>query len=458
MKPNILLIHCHDAGDLIGPYPGNSSSTPNLDKLAADGVVFDRYFAAAPTCSPSRGSMFTGLAPHRNGLMALASGGHWEVSPEVDTLPELLLESGYHTGHYGIWHITLEPQDRGVEEGSQEADWDVASENAIGFLERRPADRPFFLGVGFREPHRAFGEPGADAPAAETLALPSYLPDRPEVREEMRRFYSDVHRMDQGVGKPLRYIAEKGLDDDTLVIFTSDHGIAMPLAKGTLYDPGIKIPLIVRWPGRIRGGRRCGDLASNVDLLPTILEAVGLEESIPGELDGRSLWPYLARGEQVGHKRIFSEQTWHDFYEPMRAMRTTRYKVIRNYETGAGLQIAADILYSPTVDVMRESLRSWPRPAVELYDLSADPLERHNLADEPAYAEVKADLLAELDDWLDDTDDPILKGVVPAPVGYWEHFCAKPNGPGALPPEKGREGWLTVRWPSGATKHRCGRG
>jgi len=157
----------------------------------------------------------------------------------------------------------------------------------------------------------------------------------------------------------------------------------------------------------------------------------------------------------VGHEAIYAEQTWHDFYEPIRAIRTERYKLIRNFEPGAGVQIAADILHSPTVDVMRETLRNWPRPKYELYDLENDPWERDNLIGRPEVAEIKAALRRELEDWLSSTGDPILQGVVPAPVGYWEHFCAKPMGPGGLPPEKGREEWLTVRWPSGATEHRC---
>ena len=239
------------------------------------------------------------------------------------------------------------------------------------------------------------------------------------------------------------------------MVFTSDHGIGMPLAKGTLYDPGLKVPLIVRWTGRVPGGQRCDALSSNVDLLPTILEAIGERERIPVGLDGHSLWPFVERGEDVAHEHIFTEQTWHDFYEPMRAIRTKQYKLIRNFEPGAGLQIAADILYTPSVSVMREKLRDWPRPEIELYDLVQDPWERNNLAGNPDTLEIEKTLLSELDGWLSRTGDPILDGVVAAPGGYWEHFFAKAVGPGGLPQEPGREGWLTVKWPSIATQHRC---
>ena len=457
MKPNILLIHCHDLGDHVGSYAGNSANTPNLDRLAAEGVMFEQYFAASPTCSPSRGAMLTGLMPHRNGLMALASGGHWEVQDDVATLPQLLQQAGYATACYGTWHISAEFQNRGIEEGNQDADCDTAAANAIRYLKQPPTDRPFFLMVGFSEPHLPWTEMGSDRPDPEDVIVPGYLPDEPRIQEELSHFYGEVIRMDAATGNVLAALSENGLDDDTLVIFTSDHGIAMPLAKGTLYDPGTKIPLIVRWTGHIAGGRRYDGLTANVDLLPTVIEAVGQEARIPEDLDGHSLWPFIARGENVAHPWIFTEQTWHDFYEPIRAVRNRRYKLIRNFAPGDGMQIAADILQTTAVDVMRETLRTWPRPAIELYDLAQDPWERENLAGRQDMTEIQARLTHVLDAWLSRTDDPILEGVVPAPPGYWEHFCAKQNGPGGLPPEKGREDLLTVRWPPGATQHHCVR-
>ena len=459
MKPNILLLQCHDLGDLLACYRGNSARTPYLDRLAAEGVVFEQHFAAAPTCSPSRGTMLTGLMPHRNGLMALASGGHWQVNTAIPTLPQLLQDAGYTTACFGTWHISAEFWDRGIEEGNQDSRCERAAANATRYLHRylreEPQNRPFFLMVGFDQPHRPFTDTWPDLQSPDHIAIPAYLDDVPAVRHEMACFYGGVSRMDAAAGQVLDALWECGLDENTLVVFTSDHGIGMPLAKGTLYDPGLKIPLVMCWNGRVKGGQRCQDLTSNADLVPTILDAAGEHSRIPANLDGHSLWPFVERGENVAHKHIFAEQTWHDFYEPMRAIRTARYKLVRNYEPGTGLQIAADILYSPTVDAMRETLRSWPRAEIEFYDLDLDPWERSNLAGNPNTREIERALTRKLDDWLSRTGDPILKGIVPAPIGYWEHFCAKPVGPGGLPCEPGREGWLTVRWPPAATQHCC---
>jgi len=459
MKANILLLSCHDLGDHLASYPGNSARTPSLARLAAEGMTFEQHFSAAPTCSPSRGAMLTGLMPHRNGLMALASGGYWEVNPNVPTLPQLLQGAGYTTACFGTWHISAEFWNRGIEVGDQDADCERVALNTSRYLQRylredASKDKPFFLMVGFNKPHRPFTDTWPDLQKPENVCVPAYLADTPEVRGELACFYGEVSRMDAAVGQILDTLWECGLNENTLVIFTSDHGIAMPLAKGTLYDPGIKIPLIVAWNGRVRGSQRSTVLTSNVDLLPTILDAIGESERIPQGLDGHSLWPCVEHGMDVAHQYIFAEQTWHDFYEPMRAIRSKQYKLIRNFQPGTGLQIAADILHSPTVNVMRETLRDWPRPEIEFYDLIQDPDERHNLAGGSDTLEIERVLTRELDDWLVRTADPILHGGIPAPSGYWEHFWAKPVGPGGLPPEQGREVWSVVRRPAAATPYR----
>jgi arylsulfatase A-like enzyme len=453
MTPNILLIHCHDLGDHIGCY--RTACTPVLDQLAADGVVFDRYFAASPTCSPSRGAMLSGKLPHRNGLMALASGGHWVIDPATKLLPQLFKEAGYWTASVGIWHVNETPLQSGVDVVDPTSTCEPATERALALLRERPADQPFLMMLGYAQPHLPFTEPATFPLAPADVPVPPYLDDHPRIRHEMACFHSDVNRVDACVGRLLATLDDRGLADNTLVVFTSDHGIGMPFAKGTLYDAGLKIPLVMRWPGRLPAGRRVPGLAGNVDLLPTLADAAGIADRGPDGLDGHSQWPAASAGSDCGHPQLFAEQTWHDYYEPMRAIRTDRYKLIRNFEPGVGLQVAADILQTEAVDVMRQRLLSYPRPPLELFDLETDPDEQRNLAGTSAAAAIEAELCRALNSHLEADGDPILAGPVPAPPGYWEHFLGKPVGPGRLPTPPDNEHWLTVKWPPGASRHRC---
>ena len=426
--PNIVLIHCHDLGDFFGSYPGNSAITPVLDELAGEGVVLDGHFAAAPQCSPSRASMMTGLAPHRHGLMGLQNRGVWNMSAKVPTIANLLRDRGYQTASFGIWHISADLESHGIDEWDEAPICEDATVNALRFLNERDTAKPFFLLVGFFEPHRADTDRWTDLQDPASLKIPPYLPDIAATREEMSRFYGDVSRVDRSVGQILHQLDADGLRDDTLLIFTTDHGIAMPLAKGTLYDPGLKIGAILRWPGRIDPGSRFSELTSNVDLLPTILEAIGAGDDIPAGLDGISFWDALTGGKELDRDAIFVEMTWHDFYEPMRAIRTAGHKLIRNFEVRDGLQVAADIRLSPIIPHMRWELRGWKRPEFELYDLEADPHERHNLAGDPSVADIESGLNLRLTEYLQATDDPILAGPIDISDAYHDFVVRAPAG------------------------------
>ncbi len=279
-KPNVVLIQCHDLGRQIGCYPNNSASTPHLDQLASEGVVFDRHFATAPTCSPSRGSLLTARYPHRNGLMALTGTDHWEIDPGIQTIPELLKKSGYSTAYFGIWHITETPEAR-VDLFDLEATSEIAADNAIQYLKQRNETSPFCLMVGLEQPHLPFTDGWKDLQDPEDITLPDYLPDHPDIKEEFTRFYGDVSRADLAAGRIIEALKEQGLYEDTFIIFTTDHGIAMPLAKGTLYDPGVHISLIGSYPKLYTGGRRFSGMTSNLDILPTILDVAPEAERIP---------------------------------------------------------------------------------------------------------------------------------------------------------------------------------
>jgi arylsulfatase A-like enzyme len=249
--------------------------------------------------------------------------------------------------------------------------------------------------VGFDQPHRPCTDTWSDTPDPEEVILPGYLEDKPEVRAEMAHFCGEVSRVDAAVGQVLDALWECGFNENTLVVFTSDCGIGVPMAKGTLYDPGIKIPLIVCWYKRLQGDQRCDALTSNTDLLPTLLEAVGERDRVPQGLDGHSLWPFVERGENVTRAYIFAE--WHDSCESRRAIRTTRYKLIRSYAPGTGLQVGDDRPPTPAGDAAQGTLRNRPRSEIELYDLAQDPWERNNLAGNPDTREIESVLTRELD-------------------------------------------------------------
>jgi arylsulfatase A-like enzyme len=219
--------------------------------------------------------------------------------------------------------------------------------------------------------------------------------------------------MDAGVGQLLEGLRELGLEENTWVIFTTDHGAAMPRAKGTLYDPGIEVTLLMRWPdGGLVGGRSYADMISNVDVVPTMLDALGLEQ--PRNLHGESFWPMLIDAPYLPRAEIFAEKTFHTYYEPMRAVRTATHKYIVNFEVSTVVDVPADVRASPIYPrLILEYSRE--RPHVELYDLTTDPWEQTNLAGQPDVVKVETNLRHRLLQWMQETQDPLLDGPVASP-------------------------------------------
>jgi arylsulfatase A-like enzyme len=235
------------------------------------------------------------------------------------------------------------------------------------------------------------------------------------VREELGRFNGAIRFMDEAVGRILAGLAAAGLDDDTLVMFTTDHGMAFPRAKGMLYDAGLETALMIRMPaGEGRSGVVAEELVSSVDIVPTLLEAVGL--AIPEAVQGGSFLGVLTGGEHRRRERVFAEKNYHDCYDPIRCVRTARHKYIRNYEVRRKIVLASDMKRSAASQEM------WPwaeeaRPEEELYDLSADPHEMENLAGRREAESVRAELARRLEEWMVETEDPLLRGPVAAPAG-----------------------------------------
>jgi arylsulfatase A-like enzyme len=344
----------------------------------------------------------------------------WRLHPGVRYLAAHLKAAGWSTHHVGVQHVIRDTPEHVRSLGfdshaASHAPADEVAAVAVDLLTR--LDRPFFLNVGFEEPHRdAQGRFKTHPPYdARGVEVPGYLPDTPEAREEMAELQGAIHAMDRGVGRILDALAARPDAEDTWVVFTTDHGLALPRAKASMYDPGVAVALLMRWPARgLVGGRVEEALTSHVDLLPTLLEGLGLP--LPGDLHGRSLWPRLQGGAYDPRELVFAEKTFHTAYEPMRMVRDARYKLIVNLEVDI-LNVPGDVLRSPVTARMVDEI-AVERPPLELYDLEDDPDERRNRIDDPALADVRARLSEALVDWMRRTGDPLLDGPVASPYRH----------------------------------------
>ena len=410
-KPNVLFIICHDLGTQLRCYGDESAKTSNVDSLAAQGIRFDNYFATAPQCSPSRGSIITGRYPHQNGLMGLNNNNEWNLNEDETGFPEVMRDAGYDTFCFGTWHINHDPAIFGIQRRVPDKHAAEIASLFEEYLAQRNDGRPFLAYLGFFEPHRDFGIGRYEPEDPAKVVVPPYLPDNELTRKDLAQFHAAVREMDIAVGRVLKALELKGLSDNTIVVFTSDHGIAFPRAKCTLYDPGLRTPLIIRWPGKLPEGRVFHELMSNTDLAPSLLDMLGLE--IPGRSYGRSFMPLVAGKAYGPHEEIFAEKTYHCIYDPIRAIRTNEWKYIVNFEDGPMYEMPTDVSSSITERGIDRTEYFRMRPPEELYDLRNDPDEMENLAFKPEFSRFRDDLRGRLFKFLEETRDPILEGSIP---------------------------------------------
>ncbi len=438
---NLLYLHAHDLGRWIAPY-GQAVETPALAAFAdrPGTCLFRDAHSAAPTCSPSRAALLTGTTPHEAGMLGLMHRGFRLRHPDRQ-LAAFLQRQGFETALAGIQHIQpgtdltgydhrFNPPKSRTREG--EVDWKAwdagVAKAAAGFLESGEKGRPFFLDCGFWLPHRPFPEADDDIDPDRGLPPPG-VADLPAHREDMAGFLTAVRHLDRCCETVLGALDRAGLAEETLVVFTTDHGPAFPGYKCRLTARGTGVALMIR-PPAVAGrsfSRTCDALVSQLDLFPTLVDFLGLPDP-DWSLRGESLRPLLEGASDRGRDAVFGEVTYHAGYEPMRSVRTKTHSLVRIFES--------DLRPVPTNVDDSAAKETWieaggldrSRERVQLFDLRLDPGEMVNVADEPSYASVREALEQRLDSWMRETEDPLRDGPVPLPAGGYandrEHLSA----------------------------------
>lgn len=436
-RPNIIFLFSDDHTRFnLGCYGDRGINTPNLDTMAKDGIIFNRAYVASPQCSPSRAAILTGRYPHTVGASRL----HANALPEFIDIVRLFKNGGYYTGAYRKVHQDI------IQNNFDFYGNDL--EPLRTFFNRRPKNKPFFLWFGSRDPHRPYG-PNAFTPAhrPEEVTVPEFLPDTPKVRQDLAYYYDEIARFDKDCGIILELLGEYNLTGNTMVVMSGDNGMPFPRAKGTLYEAGVNVPLIIRWPGVIKGGSISNELVSLIDLPATWLDIAGI--SVPQEFEGISLAPYLKNEMQyVPREYVFFERNWHDDWVPQRGCVTDKYKMIINYRPEVPYLPSLDLYESDSfIEIMRlgdaggldGNLRWYlntTTPILELYDIDSDRGEWNNLAENPNYKDIRDKLVEEISKWMFDTTDflPPFKGSFPA--GYPQYANINPINAGITWPKK----------------------
>jgi N-sulfoglucosamine sulfohydrolase len=426
-KYNIVYIHSHDTGRYIQPY-GYSIPTPKLQQFAEEGVLFRQAFCANPTCSPSRAALLTGQSAHSSGMWGLAHRG-FSLFDYSQHILHTLRKENYYSALCGVQHIANMFENPGKHIGydevlqySNEDDTsgkhagDEPKVNAVKkFLSNRP-DKPFFLSVGFGSTHREFPKGDECKVDARYVRPPEPLPDTPEIRQDMAEYMTMAEELDDSMGKVLESIKENELEDSTIVICTTDHGIAFPRMKCNLHDSGIGVMLMMKGPQDfLRGGKVIDAMVSHVDVFPTLCEMLDIEK--PEWLQGKSMLPLLNGEKKSINDEIFTEVNFHAAYEPMRSVRTKRWKYIKRMNAERNIPVM------PNCDNSLSKTKWYDAGWAELkqnkemlFDLMFDPNETNNLIDKQEYSDIVQQLKDKLKKWMERTDDPFLKTDVLQPV------------------------------------------
>jgi arylsulfatase A-like enzyme len=413
---NIFYLHTHDSGRYWSPY-GYSLPTPNIMEFAKDSLTFRHCYCTAPTCSPSRAGLLTGLYPHENGMLGLAHRG-FQLNDYSEHLVHHLKEQGLHTVLCGIQHVA--PDYRMIEYdevvGSQEISmgsteksmeaWDIDNTSQLcTYLKGHSQQTNLFVSMGWFNTHREFPK-ATPSFSQDFLAPPLPLYDCEQNRRDMADYHQSVKTVDDCFGTLVETLKETGMYDNSIIILTTDHGIAFPKMKCTLYDTGIGVACILHYPGNRQRGKATDALVSQVDIVPTLCEL--MEIPLPRRSSGVSWKPLLDGKTSQVRTEIFAEVNYHAAYEPKRCIRTERYKLIRYFDAYDG-PVLANIDESPSKEfLMDHGLREQIHSNEFLFDVYLDPLERENRINEEPYQEIRKTLEQKLSLWMQETKDPLL--------------------------------------------------
>jgi N-sulfoglucosamine sulfohydrolase len=415
-KPNIVLFISDDHGyEDAGCYGAKVVRTPNLDALAKEGLLFTNAFANTPNCVPSRAVLSTGLMPARNG----AHPNHSKINNGIKTLPVYLQELGYRTVLAGKSHLW--PRSAYPYSYVRKQDQQYEKVDSILAVQARAGDKPLFLVVATDNPHVPWPKNEGYDPVK--VDLPPYLADTEVTRQVRAQYFTDVTDVDKTLGECLKSLRKHGLEENTLFIYVSDHGPQWPFGKWNLYDAGIRVPMVVRWPGKVSKGEKTNVYLPLLDFLPTLMEVAG--GKAPAGLDCKSFLPVLVENKKTHRDTIYSTFTadtrFGDFnYYPMRSIRTSKYKYIMNLEpqrtytthiTNANPEDGRDYWESwvekaKTDKKVAELVHDYQhRPAEELYDVARDPYELENIAANPKNEQLLKSFREETVKWMEKQND-----------------------------------------------------
>ena len=435
-RPNFVFIIGDDiSAEDFGCYGNPGIHTPNIDRLAAQGLRFTQAYLTASSCSPSRSSIFTSRYPHN---LETAAELHGLLPEGIPMFPKLLRDSGYYTAHAGKAHFGGESD---ILSGPAVAAFDIGGDGQrddlkggrggenqwIARLRTRPQQKPFFMWFASHDAHRAWDADsfeGMHRPA--DVRVPPYLVDTPETRADLAHYYDEITRLDYFVGEVVRELTRQRVLDNTVIIVMADNGRPFPHSKTQLFDDGIKPPLIVHWPAGIPRPASTAALVSSIDIAPTILELAGVDR--PASFQGVSLVPILRDPHATVRDYIFAEHNWHNFTAHVRMVRHGDYVYIRNAWPQLPQPGASDTFYNPSADALKalqaqnkltplQAIVMQPTaPAEEFYDLASDPGQQSNLALAASPPAALTELRTTLNRWTEETGDTVP--VKPTPTNF----------------------------------------